>query len=303
MKPQQLRTFLAVAEHRSIHAAARALFVSQPAVTRTMRELERDLDVPLLRRSISGVELTEAGLAFQLRASLLIEEMRRTREELLFMKEGANGRVAVALTSAVGLTLLPPALEGFQQQMPRARISINEDPVPVALRKLQDGTLDFMVVSTLSSRLGAAFRQQPLFEMSLTVAARQQHPCASARSIRELIDQRWVAPGYAPDQDFVAQLFALQGQPAPTRMLECESFAIAVHLLTRIDALALFSTALFEQELTPRGVVAVALREAIPAVEISIVTLRDARLTPTAQCLIDCLQAQPLPPGMRRARD
>ena len=62
MKPQQLRTFLAVAEHRSIHAAARALFVSQPAVTRTMRELERDLDVPLLRRSISGVELTDRSM-------------------------------------------------------------------------------------------------------------------------------------------------------------------------------------------------------------------------------------------------
>lgn len=300
MKPQHLRTFLAVAEHRSIHAAARALFVSQPAVTRTMRELERDLDVPLLRRSISGVELTEAGQAFQVRASLLMEDMRRTREELMFMKEGANGHVAVALTSSVGLTVLPGALESFQQQMPRARISINEDPVPVALRKLQNGTLDFMVANTLSRNLGTAFRQQPLFEMSLTVAARKQHPCASARSIRELNEQLWVAPGYAPDQDFVAQLFASHRQPAPVRMLECESFAIALHLLTRMDALALLSGALIAQEFSPRGVVALKLREAIPSVQISIVTLRDARLTPTAQCLIACLQAQPLPSGMRR---
>ncbi|MDM0017378.1 LysR family transcriptional regulator [Variovorax saccharolyticus] len=301
MKPQQLRTFLAVAEHRSIHAAARALFVSQPAVTRTMRELERDLDVPLLRRSISGVELTEAGLAFQVRASLLVEEMRRTREELQFMKEGANGRVAVALTSTVGLTLLPPALESFQRQMPRARVSINEDPVPLALRKLQDGTLDFMVVNTLSGSLGTAFHQQPLFDMSLMVAARRQHPFAAAGSIRELNEHLWVAPGYAPDQDFVAQLFASHGQPAPARMLECESFAIAMHLLTRMDAFALLSAALIEQELTPRGVVALSLREPIPPARISIVTLRNARLTPTAQCLISCLRAQPLPAGMRRA--
>lgn len=301
MKPQQLRTFLAVAEHRSIHAAARALFVSQPAVTRTMRELERDLDVPLLRRSIAGVELTEAGQAFRVRASLLLEDMRRTREELQCMKEGAHSQVAVALTSSVGLTVLPGALDNFRQRMPRARTSIHEDRIPVALRKLQDGTLDFLVANTLSEPLDTRFFQQPLFEMSLVVAARRQHPCASARSVAELADQLWIAPGYAPDQDLVAQLFAARALAAPAHLLECESFAIALHLLTRMDALGLFSEALVAQELTPRGVVALPLRDPVPSVRICIVTRRDARLTPTAQCLVDCLQAQPLPPGMRRA--
>lgn len=300
MKPQQLRTFLAVAQHRSIHAAARALFVSQPAVTRTMRELEQDLDIQLLRRSITGVELTDAGLAFQVRASLLLADMRRAREELQFMKEGANGRVAATLTSTVGLSLLSPALERFQQQMPRARVSLSEDTVPVALRKLQDGTLDFMVANTLSGSLGTAFHQEPLFRMSLTVAARAQHPCAGVRTLRKLNDELWLVPGYALNLDFVAQLFASEGQAPPTRVLECESFAIAVHLLTRMDALALFSAALFDQELAPRGIVALPLRERFPPVEVSIVTLQNTRLTPAAQCLIECLQAQPLPPGLQR---
>lgn len=300
MKLQQLRAFLAVAEHRSIRAAARALFVSQPAVTRTMRELERDLDVSLVRRSVSGIELTDAGLAFQVRASLLLEEMRRAREELLFMKEGGHGHVAAAMTSTVGLTLLPAALETFIQRMPQAKVSLTEDAPTVALRKLQNGTLDFVVANTLPDSLPAEFSQQPLFLMQLMVGARNHHPLAAARSIRELQDQFWVVPSL--NRDFFLRMFVSQGLAVPSRILECESFAIAAHLLGRMDMLGLFSAALFEQELVSRGVLALQLRETFPPVEVSIVTLRNSRLTPTAQCLIECLQARPLPAGMQGVR-
>jgi DNA-binding transcriptional LysR family regulator len=63
VKIQQLRTFVTVAEHGSIRAAARALMVSQPAVTRTIRELEKNLEVSLVRRSVIGIYLTDTGKA------------------------------------------------------------------------------------------------------------------------------------------------------------------------------------------------------------------------------------------------
>lgn len=297
MKLRQLRTFLAVAEHRSIRAAARALFVSQPAVTRTIRELEHDLDISLVQRSVSGIELTEAGAVFQVRASLLMEEMRRTREELLFMKEGGHGHVVMAMTSTVGLTLLPAALEAFMQRMPQAKVRITEDSASVALRKLQEGTLDFIVGNILPDSLPAEFSQRPLFQMELVVCARNSHPMAAARSLCELQDQLWVVPSL--NRVFFSQLFVSQGLEVPSQVLECESFAIASHVMGRMDMLGLFSAALFEQELTSRGLLALRLREIFPLVEVSIVTLRISRLTPTAQCFMDCLQARPLPAGMR----
>lgn len=116
-----------MAEHRGIRAAARALSVSQPAVTRTIRELERDPDVPLVRRGVSGIELTEAGSAFHARANLLLEEMRRAREELVFMKAGGHGQVAVAATSTAGLTLFPATIATFMQRLLQAKLSITED--------------------------------------------------------------------------------------------------------------------------------------------------------------------------------
>jgi LysR family transcriptional regulator, regulator of abg operon len=296
MKLQQLRTFVAVAEHRSIRGAARALFVSQSAVTRTIRELEIDLDVPLVHRSISGIELTDAGVAFQARANLLLEEMRRAREELLFMKAGWQGHVAVAMTSTVGLTLLPGALEAFLQRMPQAKVSITEDAGDIALRKLQDGTLDFFVANSAGDDLPQEFSQQPLFTMQLVVGARNGHPLSAARSIRELKDQFWLVPSL--NRDVFARLFVANGLSIPSRILECESFALGAHLLGRSDMLTLFSAALFEQELRSRGIRALSLHEDLPLVDVSIVTLRKSRLTPTAQCLIDCLLTRPLLTGM-----
>lgn len=299
MKPQHLRTFLAVAEHRSIRAAARALFVSQPAVTRTMRELDSDLDIPLLRRSVTGIELTEAGAAFQARASLLLEEMRRTREELRFMKEGGYGHVSVAMTSTVGLTLLAGALERFGRQMPQARVSISEDASPAALRKLQNGTLDFAIANIGPDGLSAEFSTRPLFLMHMVAGARVGHPLAAATSIRQLQDQLWVVPSLG--REFLSQLFVPRGLEVPPRIIECESFAIAAHLMARMDLLGFFSAALFEQELAPLGVSALPLRETFQAAEVGIVTLRDSRLTPMAHCLMECIQAQPLPAGMEAA--
>lgn len=300
MKLQQLRAFVAVAEHRSIRAAARALFVSQPAVTRTMRELEADLDVPLLRRSVAGVELTEAGLAFQSRAQLILEELRRARDELAYMKAGGNGRVTAALTSTIGLTLLPDALKAFGRRMPQAQVGITEDAPTVALEKLKNGTLDFVVANTLEGSLPDDFSQQPLFLMQLVVSARSGHPMAAARSLRELQEQEWVVPSL--NRDFFSRLFISQGLEVPPRMLACESFAIALHLLGKMDLLGLFSSAVIEQELLPRGLQALHLRERLPPVEVSIVTLRQGRLTPAAQCLVECLQSVPPPRGLKRTR-
>ncbi len=296
MKPQQLTTFLAVAENRSIRAAARALLVSQPAVTRTLRELERDLDIALVRRSVAGIELTDAGMAFQVRAGLLLAEMDRAREELLFMKEGGHGHVTVAMTSTAGMTLLPAALDAFTRRMPQARISITESVPPAALRKLQDGTLDFAIANSLADSLPSEFEQEPLFMMDLVIGARTKHPMSKATTLTELQDQLWVVP--SRNQDFFSQLFVSRGLEVPARVLECDSFAIMTHLIGRTDLLGVFSAALFEQELVPRGVAALPLRDRLSPVEVGALTLRNSRFTPTAQFFMECLKTRPLPPGM-----
>ena len=82
MKPNQLLAFVAVVEQMSIRGAARTLGISQPAVTKIVRELEREVGAPLVERSVKGVRLTPYGEAFAPRARLLLSDMRRARDEI-----------------------------------------------------------------------------------------------------------------------------------------------------------------------------------------------------------------------------
>lgn len=289
MKPQQLKTFITVAECRSIRSAARALYVSQPAVTRTIRELELDLDVELVHRSVNGVELTQAGHAFYARANLLLEEMRRAREELSFLKAGGHGRVAAAVTTAVGLTVLPQALQAFTERMPQAHIRLTQDSGMAAHKKLQDGSLDFIVANTIPGGPTDEFSYLPLFEMALAVGVRAEHPCVNARTLRELQEQTWLVPSL--DRDYHSRLFLSRGLELPSRILECESFDVAIHLMSRLDLVAIVTANQFDEQLGTRGIRALPLRENFAPVQVSVVTLRNSRLTPAAQCLVECLQA------------
>src|SRR3954471_3270684 len=87
MELVHLRTFLAVVEHRGFRNAARRLYLSQPAVSRQVAELERRVGVPLLERTPVGVEATAAGLVFAERAQHLLDDhdeaVRRARQEVL----------------------------------------------------------------------------------------------------------------------------------------------------------------------------------------------------------------------------
>lgn len=82
MKQHQLVALVAVADHGGIHAAARALHLTQPAVTRALRDLETEVGTPLLQRQSRGVVLTAEGQVLLARARLIVRELQRAEEDM-----------------------------------------------------------------------------------------------------------------------------------------------------------------------------------------------------------------------------
>ena len=93
MKFNQLRDVVAIAERGSLRAAARHLALAQPALTRSVHELERELGVPLFERRARGMILTPMGEAFVRRANAVLSEVRRARDEVEQLHGGTRGRV------------------------------------------------------------------------------------------------------------------------------------------------------------------------------------------------------------------
>jgi DNA-binding transcriptional LysR family regulator len=151
MHLQHLRTLIAVAEEGSLSAAARALRISQPAVTKQIQRMESELGLTLLVRGPRrGAELTPAGertLAF---ARETIANLLTLERELAAFKEIGRGTLVLAASTIPGEYLLPGALAAFRARYPRVKVVMSiSDTDDVAARVMAD-EVDLGVIGTRS---------------------------------------------------------------------------------------------------------------------------------------------------------
>ena len=123
---KQLRLVVAVHQHASILAAARALGLSQPAATRLIKETERSLGCALFLRGNRGVRATDRGEALVRHGKLVLAQLAHAGEELDDLAEGTGGRVAVGTLLAASARLLPAAIAALRRQRPRVAVTVLE---------------------------------------------------------------------------------------------------------------------------------------------------------------------------------
>src|SRR6266542_2729633 len=109
MRLNQIRDLIAVSEAGSLRAAAQRIGISQPAMSKSLSELEREFQAQLLTRTSRGVALTAAGRAFVARARVVQGELRKVREDLAALHGGAEGDGGLRHWSGAGL---PPLMPG-----------------------------------------------------------------------------------------------------------------------------------------------------------------------------------------------
>lgn len=143
MKLSQLQAVLAVAECGSLRAAGRHLQITQPAITRSIREIERELGVSLFERTAKGVRVTAMGAAFLRRAEAIRTELQRATEEIEQLKGRLNGQVSIGMSAASSLALLPKSMAAFRKRFPDAVIKVVEGMFQMVEQDVLDGCLDF----------------------------------------------------------------------------------------------------------------------------------------------------------------
>lgn len=291
MKYHQLRAFLTVAEQGSIRAAARSLHLSQAALTKALKELEQDLGVPLVLRTARGVQLTAFGQQLRIRAQMVVSEMRRAEDDIAHMKGAVTGSVAAAITPSAALSVLPKAFQAFRKKMPHARVSFIEGFPGVALPRLRDGSLDFVVAVVVPEHLGPEFDYVELYESRSVIVARQDHPLAHCTTLAELVDAEWLLnPSPESSTRGLLDFFVERGLPMPQRVIECPSFVIAHGLLRGSDTIAALPASLLDHPWVGDGLAVLPIADLPPPIAIGIVTRRDSPLTPAASLLFECLQ-------------
>lgn len=292
MKLSQLRDVLAVAEHGSLRAAGRHLDVAQPAITRSIREIEQELGVTLFERHAKGVRLTEIGEAFVRRASAVQSELRRAREEIEQLKGRSTGEVAVALSTASSLSLMPSAVAAFRKSYPDAVLKISESFFQPVEAELLSGSIDFYVGPLEIQVASPQFAVEKLFDNRRMVLARKGHPLAATRSLHDLAEAGWVRPALSErsaDGDFEA-MFKEHGVPSPHIVLHARSALITLLAVANSDLLTILPQQWLDFEPTANLFEALDLEETIMAAPICIVRRQDMPLTPLAERFCDLMR-------------
>ena len=292
MKLNHLRDVIAVAEHGSLRAAGRHLGVAQPAITRSIREMEQELGATLFERHAKGVRLTEIGQAFVRRASAVHSELRRAREEVEQLKGRDTGEVSVSLSTSSSLSLLPSAMVAFRKRFPDAVLRISENFFTAVESDVLSGVVDFYVGPLDLATVSQQFAVEKLFDNHRLVLARKGHPLAGAHRIADLAEAEWIRPllsGGSTGSDFDI-FFREQDCPPPRVALHARSALVTLLAVANSDLLTILPAQWIDFPLMANLVAPVLLDEPLPKVPICIVRRRDMPLTPLAEVFCNLMR-------------
>ena len=144
---RSLRYFAEIVRLNGITAAAESLRIAQPAVSRQIQNLEKELGVKLFERSRKGIELTGAGEFLHKRVVPLILELDQTKHLLTEQAKADVTDVVIGLTAGEGATVAPILIDAWSQRFPAAKIRIVEALAPTIYDQLKSGALDFCIVT------------------------------------------------------------------------------------------------------------------------------------------------------------
>ncbi|ASW95045.1 LysR family transcriptional regulator [Mycobacterium intracellulare] len=152
----QLKTFIAVVDQGGFTAASRRLGLSQPAVSRTVATLERELGLPLFMRRRDGLALTEAGAVALTHAREAVRQLTLMRTEVAGLAGDITGTLSLASLPTATATLIAPQLRTFARRHPAVTIRLLEGSKEEILDWLDQGAAEAGVVSLPSKGLDAA---------------------------------------------------------------------------------------------------------------------------------------------------
>jgi DNA-binding transcriptional LysR family regulator len=213
MELRHLRYFVAVAEEQNVSRAAMRLHISQPPLSRQIRDLEDELGIALFHRSSKPLRLTEAGSVFLAEARALLQGAEDAVQKAKAVAGGKRGEIHVGYAPSLTVELLPRALKCFRESSPGVRVQLHDLSTQEMLRGLRDGKLQAALLVKVPPQALRGLEFEELQSHEVCVATHPSHPFARARKLKleEVARERLVAfnlVDYPEHQAWIAGLFA-----------------------------------------------------------------------------------------------
>ena len=285
MRNAHLRDLIAVVETGSVRSAARKLGLAQAAVSKNLTALEKSVGVPLLVRSVRGVEPTEFGRIVLRHARVVDAELRHLHEEIERFNGERRNLITVGLSATAEAMLLSEAVARFREHMPDTLISVLGGRSSSTIAALREAKIDFAIGPLPTDQSVSDLHTEQLCSSDLGIFVRADHPAAGARDLASLVPYGWLYSVRQSGEPAIVSLMRRHGLPAPTLVAHCDSSSALVDMLLQNDYVALNSVGGLEP-LRQRGLLkTLAIDVDLPPAVQYLMTPTMRPLTPSAAAL------------------
>jgi DNA-binding transcriptional LysR family regulator len=297
-----LRYFVACVENKTMHAAAEAVHVSQPALSKAIHSLEAELGVTLLDRRPRGVVPTRYGETLFRYAKMIDSEVRRAVAEIDAMRGLTRGTIVIGVIPTMS-NVMGEVARRVMETLPGLKLKLKIAFSAELTASLLDGELDtaLLLLPADTAALGLTF--EPLVQTGPRVAARPGHPLdgRTQLSLADLAAYPWLIPDYPPShREIINRAFLDAGVPPPQSAIEVSTVILFDSVVQHTDLITVVPSTLLNAR--PSGLVPLDVDFAFPPEQVGLAYRQNSSLLPGARAVMAFIREQcaDLPGGVNK---
>ncbi len=293
IKVQDLRMIVALEEHGTILNAANVMGLSQPAITKRLQDLEKDLGITLFHRMSRGVEPTPYGEIIIKHAHIILNQLRSAEGEVSDLSSGLGGRLTIGIPVAASTDLVSEAIIELLEKRKNVQVTLVEDYNIRLIPSLKRGNLDLIVGRLPEKNKYDDINIEGFYKESLQLVVREGHPLTKKKRItaKELLDWNWLMP---PRNSImhtqVMNFFRKKELPQPTASIYSLSHIGSLKVLHKQDLVAAFPRESIAREVESGRIKVLNVDLSSEATEVGIVTRNSGFNSPAAQMFMDIIR-------------
>ena len=282
MKLHQLSTLIALVDAGSIRGAARALDLTQPALTSRIAELEQEIGATLVNRTVHGTTLTAIGRALLVHARTIDNQVRRAEEEIGQLTNKGVASVSIGASPLAALELLAPVLEPLQKLDADAHLRVTEGQFQEMSVALRERALDMVIAPIPLAKQGnKTFHFEELVAYPMHIVGRVGNPLGKCTKLADLVNAKWVVgAATSSKRSTIEELFLEYGFAKPKIAVHADAITLVQASIAASDLLGLLPRPLFES--WSQRIAALPITDPIRTLRVGLITLAGTPLTPIA---------------------
>ncbi|MGF0337104.1 LysR substrate-binding domain-containing protein [Ectopseudomonas toyotomiensis] len=294
LKFRHLSLIATLARTANMHTTAEQMGLSQPAVSKMLRDIEELFGFPLFERLPRELQPSELGLVVIQYAERTLNDAQRFTHQLDTLRKGGHGYVKIGAIFAATAAALPEALAEIKRRRPMLVVELVEQTSDHLLHMLEHKQLDLVVGRFTQTRQQHRFDFQPLAEEPFWLVANRTHPLSERRDIpaAELTQWPWVLyPLDTPMRQMLEQVLSQLQITPPNNIIETTSVQTTQHLLQHSQTLALLPEAIARQQVEQGRLCVLSTPLTTQPLSFGILTRKHETPSGNAQELIEILLA------------